>query len=118
MNTPEENCTAGNIKAIQDALGVLSGNWKLPIMASLKDGPLRFKEIAGAVHSISDKMLSKELRHLELNQLVKRTVYDTFPPTVTYGFTEHALTLDGVLMALSNWGAQHRQRIVGKVYAG
>lgn len=109
-----ERCSPFEIRAIRDALDVLSGNWKFPIMAALADGPLRFRELAKAVDGISDKMLSKELRDLELNRLVKRTVYDTFPPTVTYSFTEHALTLEDLLLALTKWGKLHRRLIIGK----
>ena len=109
-------CAGNDSKYIHDALEVLSGSWKLPIIAALSDGPKRFKEIAKEVTGISDKMLSKELRDLELNQLVTRTVFDTFPPSVQYSTTEHTHTLRDVLMALRNWGATHRAKIVGKPY--
>ena len=115
--TTTSTCSNSDIKAIQDALEVLSGGWKLPILASLSGGAKRFKEIAKDVHGISDKMLSKELRHLEINQLIERTVHNTFPPTVVYSVTEHSKTLREVLDALVNWGSTHRKKIVGKVYA-
>jgi DNA-binding HxlR family transcriptional regulator len=101
-------------RSIKDALDVLNGMWKLQILVSLSDGEKRFKEISKDVEGISDKMLSKELKALEINQLIKRTVYDTFPPTVKYNFTEHAHTLSEVMIALSNWGILHRKKIIGK----
>lgn len=99
---------------VQDALEVLSGKWKLPIIISLTFGVKRFKEIARDVHGITDKMLSKELKELELHQLVRRTVYDTFPPTVEYAITEHGKSLQRVIEELRNWGTQHRKKIIGK----
>jgi DNA-binding HxlR family transcriptional regulator len=106
-------CRESN-RAIKDALDVLSGSWKLPILASLSDGTKRFKEISREVEGISDKMLSKELKDLEMNHLVKRTVYDTFPPTVEYSVTEHTDTLHDVIIALRDWGTVHRKKIIGK----
>ena len=61
---------------VTDAMNVLSGKWKLPILISLSFGDKRFGEMAREIPKITDRMLSKELRELELNQLVKRTVYD------------------------------------------
>jgi DNA-binding HxlR family transcriptional regulator len=102
------------ILQVSDALEVLYGKWKLPILVSLKFGNKRFKEISREIKGITDKMLSKELKELELNQLVTRTVYDTFPPTVEYALTEHGLSLDPVIASLRDWGAHHRKKIIGK----
>jgi DNA-binding HxlR family transcriptional regulator len=59
-------------------------------------------------------MLSKELKELEMNQLVKRTVYDSKPVTVEYELTSYGKSLEDVLGALMVWGTQHRKRIMGK----
>jgi DNA-binding HxlR family transcriptional regulator len=107
-------CDPTGIRAIKDAMETLNGNWKLPILFSLSGGAKRFKEIAREVEGISDKMLSKELKDLEANHLVCRTVYDTFPPTVEYEVTEHAGTLYEVMKALRDWGQNHRKKIIGK----
>lgn len=103
-----------SIRAMKDALDVLNGSWKLPILTALYDRPKRFKEITKDVEGISDKMLSKELKDLEVNHLVKRTVYDTFPPTVEYSVTEHTATLNDVMKSLREWGMIHRKKIIGK----
>ena len=108
------NSCKENMRAIKDALDVLNGSWKLQILALLSDGTKRFKEISKEVKGISDKMLSKELKELEMNHPVKRTVHNTFPPTVEYSVTEHTATLDEVMTALSNWGNVHRKKIIGK----
>ncbi|MBX2925712.1 MAG: helix-turn-helix transcriptional regulator [Chitinophagaceae bacterium] len=110
----EAKCDATGIRAVRDAMEALNGNWKLPILVSLSGGTKRFKQIAREVEGISDKMLSKELKDLEANHFVKRTVIESFPPTVTYELTAHARTLDKVLDALRNWGMLHRKKVIGK----
>lgn len=100
--------------SIKDALEVLEGKWKLLILFSLSGGPKRFKEIGREVIGITDKTLSKELKLLETNQLVKREVFDTFPPKVQYSITEHGMSLEKVLDELHFWGLSHRKKIIGK----
>ena len=100
--------------SIKDALEALEGRWKLLILFSLSTENKRFSEISKAVDGITDKTLSKELKSLESNQLIKRTVYDTFPPTVEYRRTEHSMSLGSVIMALKDWGDLHRKEIIGK----
>lgn len=102
------------ILPVKDALDVLSGRWKLPILIALSFGNKRFKEISKDVQGITDKVLSKELKELEANQLITRTVYDTFPPTVEYAATEHGHSLFNVIAALREWGIKHRGKIIGK----
>jgi len=103
-----------SVLAIKDALEALEGRWKLLIMFSLSTGNKRFKQIAREVSGITDKMLSKELKLLETNRLVKREVYDTFPPTVEYSITEHGRSLERLLNELYAWGLQHRKVVIGK----
>ena len=109
-----QDCPLNELMAVKDALEVLSGTWKLPILISLLDGNKRFKQIAKVVEGISDRMLSKELKDLETNKLIKRTIYDTFPPTVEYSVTPHATNLKKVIGALRDFGKIHRAEIIGK----
>lgn len=102
----------GMIRPVKDALEVLNGKWKLPIIIALSFGNKRFSEISKEIPKITDRMLSKELRDLEMNQLVKRTVYDTFPVTVEYALTDYGESLDKVINELRSWGLQHRKRIM------
>ena len=106
-------CTK-SILPVRDALEVLSGKWKLPIIISLIFGNKRFSQIAKEIPNITDKMLSKELRDLESNCLVKRTVYDSIPVVVEYTLTDYGHTLKPVIEVLRNWGISHRNRIMGK----
>jgi len=103
------------IQPVTDALYVLSGKWKLPILISLSFGSRRFGQMAKEIPRITDRMLSKELRELEMNQMVKRTVYDAVPVVVEYELTEYGRSLDDVIKALYKWGVQHRKRIMSAV---
>lgn len=100
--------------SIKDALEALEGKWKLLILFALSSGPKRFKQISAEVGGITDKVLSKELKALEANQLIRRQVYDTFPPTVEYSVTPHGLSLEKVMEELHYWGLAHRKQIIGK----
>lgn len=103
-------CTS-MLRPVRDALDILSGKWKLPIIISLTFGDKRFSEIAKEVHGITDRMLSKELRDLEINGLVKRTVEETYPVKVIYSLTPYSESLDEVITALRKWGTMHGKRI-------
>lgn len=98
--------------SIKDALEALEGRWKLLILFALSSGTKRFKQLSKEVSGITDKVLSKELKNLETNQLIKREVYDTFPPTVEYSITEHGMSLEKVMDELHLWGLQHRDKIM------
>ncbi|MEI9808517.1 MAG: helix-turn-helix domain-containing protein [Bacteroidota bacterium] len=106
-------CTE-SIVAVKDALYVLNGKWKLPIIIALSSGPLRFKELQRAVENITTKILSKELKELELNDFITRKVYPTVPVTVEYKSTGYSKTLDKVVNELREWGVQHKKRIFTK----
>jgi DNA-binding HxlR family transcriptional regulator len=97
-----------SVTAVRDALYVLNGKWKLPLILTLSEGPLRFKDIQRALGDITPKILSKELKDLELNEFV----FNTTPVTITYELMPYSLSLDPVLQELRKWGMQHRERIV------
>lgn len=106
-------CTKA-ILPVRDALDILSGKWKLPIIISLSFGNKRFTQMAKEIPNITDKMLSKELRDLEMNQLIKRTVYDAVPVVVEYSMTNYGKSLEKVINELRDWGIKHRKQIIGK----
>lgn len=98
---------------VRDTLEVLNGKWKILILIALMHSDSRrFKELQKQVDGITARMLSKELKELEMNELVKRTVYDSTPVTVEYEATPYARTLLPVLDAMYKWGSQHRRRII------
>ena len=106
------SCTASRL-AIQDTLEIVSGKWKLLILLTLSQGPLRFKELAREI-GITPRMLSRELQNMEANQLISRTVLDTRPVSVEYAITQYGLTFHEVLEAMRSWGMKHRKRIMTK----
>lgn len=108
----KDDCSKA-ILPVKDALEVLNGKWKLPIIISVSFGHKRFRQISAEVKGITDRMLSKELKELELNQLIKRKVIDSFPPAVEYSITTHGQTLGDVILALRAWGLSHRKKIIG-----
>ncbi len=108
----QSECTKAMIP-VKDALDILNGKWKLPIIISLMYGNKRFTQIAREIPNITDKMLSKELRDLETNLLVKRTVYDSVPVVVEYSMTPSGKSLEKLIDELRKWGVQHRKRIIG-----
>ena len=114
MNTiteKEHSACTGILKPVRDALDTLNGKWKLPIIIALTFGEKRFTEIAQEVQGITDRMLSKELRDLELNGLVKRNIKDSYPVKVTYALTEHSKSLHTVIESLKNWGVLHKKAL-------
>ena len=106
------NCSQFGIP-LMDAIDVTHGKWKLAIvMALLYKGKMRFNEIKQSVDGISSRVLSKELKMMEMNQLVNRTQKNTVPLTVEYELTDHGRTLESVAMALVEWGKSHRNVIL------
>ncbi|MES2266669.1 MAG: helix-turn-helix domain-containing protein [Bacteroidota bacterium] len=109
----DEACVASHEKellAVHDAMDVLSGKWKINIISSIcYNNKRRFSDILNDVNGISNKMLSKELKDLEINKLIKRTVLDTQPVSVHYQLTEYGKTLQTIISSLADWGIKHRQ---------
>lgn len=103
------------MRAVQDSMDALNGKWKIPIISSICCyGTRRFSDILNDIEGISNRMLSKELKELEINELVKRTILDTKPITVQYELTDHGNTLQTIITNLTDWGIEHRKKIVGK----
>lgn len=105
-----KKCPQTFVLAVNDTMTVLTGKWKLPIIASLVFGKKRFKDIEREIPKITPKMLSKELRELELNGIVKRSVLDTYPVVIEYQITESGRNIKMVLDAMVKWGIEHRKK--------
>ncbi|MBP7515655.1 MAG: helix-turn-helix transcriptional regulator [Flavobacteriales bacterium] len=98
--------------SFRDAMETIDGKWKSPILLSLGFiGTMRFGELQRMHDGIPAKTLSKELKDLEQNGLVTRTVLDTMPVTVRYGITPYGRTLERLLLDLRAWGMGHREYI-------
>lgn len=109
----KETCSK-HIIPVKDALDVLGGRWKLPLLIHLSFGPRRFNQLAKELSPITDRTLSKELKSLEANKIISRTEYDAFPPVVEYRITPHGESLFAVISELGNWGRAHRKMIMEK----
>ncbi|AWH84319.1 transcriptional regulator [Flavobacterium album] len=111
---PEPLTTAqcqSRLTAVGDALYVIGGKWKLRIIIALKEGHSRFNELQRVIHGISAKVLSQELKDLEINGFVERRVHADIPVVVEYLPTPYTASLKNVLEALSEWGMQHREKL-------
>jgi len=106
----EEQCKA-SLMSIGDALYAIGGKWKLRIIVALLAGSKRFNELQRLVEGISAKVLSAELKELELNGFIRRKVFTGTPVVVDYELTEYAGTLNEVLESLGKWGAMHRETV-------
>ncbi len=115
LNIKNDHPTHAQCKAtlnsVADALHVIGGKWKLRIIVALKDGNKRFNEMQRLIEGISAKVLSSELKDLELNGFVRRKVFTGTPVVVEYELTAYADTLGSVLQSLSEWGAMHREEV-------
>lgn len=104
-----------DVMAVHDTMDILNGKWKISIITSIcYYNKRRFSNILQDVPGISNKMLSKELKDLEMNLLISRTVVDTQPITVEYQLTAYGLTLQNIIKSLTEWGKEHRKVIIQK----
>ncbi|MDC6364648.1 MULTISPECIES: winged helix-turn-helix transcriptional regulator [Flavobacteriaceae] len=113
MNLAEaKQCPRQYVLAVNDTLNVISGKWKMPIIATLLYGKNRFKDLQENIEKITPRMLSKELKELEINGVVKRKVYDTMPIRIEYELTESGKKILSVMDAMIAWGLAHRQSVL------
>ncbi|MCY1220971.1 putative HTH-type transcriptional regulator YtcD [compost metagenome] len=110
-----QRCSSTYVLAINDTINAISGKWKLPIIGSLLYGKTRFKELERVIPKITPRMLSKELKDLEINGLITRTVIDTIPVTVEYQLTKSGEDFKRVLDIMVDWGMQHRKFAMTKI---
>ncbi len=112
MNDDKSDCLKRLIP-IADALDVLKGKWKIPIIGVLCTYEnTGFKELQRYITGITPKVLSKELKDLENYMIVTRTVMDTRPITVTYSITPFGKTCEPLIYEIYKWGNEHRERII------
>ena len=99
------------VKPVRDAIDVINGKWKLPIIISISTGNERFTDIQESIPGITPKVLAKELRDLEQHQLIKRTVIEDYPVKILYRSEPYADTLTPIIYALKEWGLNHRKKL-------
>lgn len=102
------------VQALQDTIYVLGGKWRLPIINSICNGNKRFREIERSIPGITTRMLSRELRDMELNKLITRTVYPDSPVLVEYESTDYCKSFGPIILEMIRWGKEHRKVVTGK----
>ncbi|MFC4818335.1 MULTISPECIES: winged helix-turn-helix transcriptional regulator [unclassified Flavobacterium] len=103
------------IRAISDTMEILSGKWKIQIIATLiVHGKMRFMELKKTTNGIGAKKLSKDLEELEINKLITRTVMNTKPITVEYEITPYGRKMEHLIHKITEWGLKHREHIINE----
>jgi len=95
------------------AVQLMGGRWKLPILIRLSNGKKRFGELKRIIPNITERMLTLQLRELERDGLVIRTVYHEVPPRVEYELTLVSGALIPICLQLDEWGAKHKDVHLG-----
>ena len=109
-----EHCKM-SIIGMTDVQDIMGGKWKYRIVTALFFlGKLRFMDLKRNVNNIAPKVLSKELKDLEMNNLVTRTVCDTKPITVEYELTALGQSLNTIIEAMGDWGIKYRKSVLEK----
>ncbi|MGW3205673.1 winged helix-turn-helix transcriptional regulator [Streptomyces sp. NPDC001135] len=96
---------------LTEVLDHVAGKWSIGILVAAAHGPVRFTELERAITGISRRMLTLNLRKLERDGLLIRTVYPTVPPKVEYSLTPMARELHATLAGLVGWAERHRPDI-------
>ncbi|MEL3956288.1 helix-turn-helix domain-containing protein [Caldifermentibacillus hisashii] len=97
-----------NLCRVEDALEIIVGKWKpIILLHLLKNGTMRFSDLKRSIPNITQKMLTKNLRELENEDIIERFVYPQVPPKVEYSITEYGKELEPLLHAMHKWGVKH-----------
>ena len=114
MVAENEKPTLEDVKYLQDTLYVIGGKWKLPIMLTLGNGYTRFSDLLKNIPNITARMLSKELKELEMNKIITRKVYDEYPVKIDYEFTEYCKSFRPIIDQMIEWGKKHRAYVMSQ----
>lgn len=90
--------------AVEATLSMIDGKWKGVILFHLMSGTMRFNEIRKKHPKVTQRMLTNQLRELEADGLISRTVFPQVPPRVDYALTDRGRSVEPILLALKAWG--------------
>jgi DNA-binding HxlR family transcriptional regulator len=109
--TKDKLCTgaANNFCPVTTTISVIGGKWKPIILFIIRSEKKRFGEIKKMIPSITQKMLTQQLRELEDNRIVFRKIYTVVPPKVEYSLTDYGRSLIPILEAMAKWGTAHKK---------
>lgn len=91
-------------------LSLISGRWKPLIFWKLMDNKLRFSELKRQIPAISERMLASQLKEMETDKLIKKTIYNEMPIRVDYELTKLGESLSPALIMLSVWGTKNHKK--------
>ena len=100
--------------SVEATLDVIGGKWKGVILYKLLEGPRRFSALKRELPTITQRMLTLQLRELEEDGLLHREIYKEIPPRVEYSLTEFGKTLEPILLAMLAWGDQYTSKIIAR----
>ena len=95
---------------VEITMGLIGDKWKVLIIRDLLTGTKRFGELKKSLNSITQKVLTNNLRQMEASGLVKRKVYAEVPPRVEYSLTETGWSLKPILNSMVDWGNEYREK--------
>lgn len=98
---------------VETTLSLIGDKWKVLILRDLLPGARRFGELRRSIGSVSQKVLTAQLRDMEQKGLVTRTVYAEVPPRVEYALTETGYSLKPILDAMEHWGTAYKKNAAG-----
>ncbi len=100
-----------DLKYLQDTLYVINGKWRPQVMIAIYNGNHRYREIAKNIPGITFRMLSKELKEMEINKLVLREQDPDFPKDVRYSLTDYCQSLYPLIQTMVQWAKSPREVI-------
>jgi DNA-binding HxlR family transcriptional regulator len=109
MRKPVYTCQYGC--PVEATVDIIGGKWKAVILYYLLEGPRRFNELRRLLPEVTQRMLTLQLRDLELDGIVHREIYKEIPPRVEYSLTEFGASLGPIIVQMCDWGEQYMQQI-------
>lgn len=91
---------------VEFALDLVGGKWKMPILWRLRESTRRYGELRADIPDITTKMLTQQLRELERDGFITRTVYPVVPPKVEYNLTDRGRRTIPIIESLRSWGSE------------
>lgn len=94
---------------VETTLSIIGNKWKVLILRDLMPGTKRFGELKKSIGNVSQKVLTAQLRAMETDGLLTRTVYAEVPPRVEYSLTDLGISLNPILNAMQTWGNEYKK---------